>query len=311
MKTAVDAQAVMSLGGGTVTAGGMVGTTGIESVMYGRPRVWEGAGYLQHELELTPTWRFSAGARLDLHDTGSTPTRAVISPKAALIHSPSRAITVRLITGKGFRAPSVAEMFTAVATSGYTVVPNPELEPERVWGSEIGGSWTPLPVLRFEGSLFYNRYTSMIEGVARPDGNLQFQNVAGAVLQGAELGLLASIPAGWLRGGFSYLWLSAEDDTGVPLAYRRPRRGTVTVELTGGGWSLAADFLYGAAIMRTALFRYERRIPMYRLDGRLMVEILGQRLIIHGRNLTEYCWTDIERNLTPPREWVISLERSW
>jgi outer membrane receptor protein involved in Fe transport len=216
-----------------------------------------------------------------------------------------------MTAGKGFRAPSVAEMFTAVATSGYTVVPNPDLVPERVWGGEVGGSWTPLPFMRVEGSLFRNRYTSMIEGVARGDGNIQFQNVSSAVLQGAELGVLASIPAGWLRGGFSYLWLSARDENGVQLAYRRPRRGTATVELVGGWWSLAADLLYGGAIGRTALYRYERRIPMYRLDGRLTLEVLGQRLIVQGRNLTRYVWTDIERNLTPPREWSLSIERSW
>ena len=85
----------------------------------------------------------------------------------------------------------------------------------------------------------------------------------------------------------------------------------MTVEVVGDGWSVAADFLYGAAVARTALFRYERRIPMYRLDGRIAIELFGQRLIVHGRNLTEYAWTDIERNLTPPREWIISLERSW
>jgi len=311
LKAAIDAQAVTLLGGGTVTVGGMVGTTGVRSAMYGNPRVWEGAGYLQHELELALKWRFSAGGRLDLHDTDQTPGRVVFSPKAALIFTPSRAVSLRMTAGKGFRAPSVAEMFSSVATSGYTVIPNPDLVPETVWGGEIGGSWTPLPILRLEGSLFSNRYTAMIEGVARGDGNIQFQNVSSAVLEGVELGMLASIPAGWLRGGFSYMWLSARDDAGVPLAYRRPKRGTVTAELVGGWWSLAADLLYGAAISRTALYRYERRIPMYRLDGRLTLEVLGQRVIVHGRNLTDYVWTDIERNLTPPREWGISIERSW
>jgi len=311
LKTAVDVQAVMSLGTGTVTIGGMVGTTGIESPMYGKPRVWEGAGYLQHEVELSRSWRFSAGSRLDLHDTEATPTRAVVSPKAALVCTPTPEVTLRMTAGKGFRAPSVAEMFAALVTSGYTVIPNLELVPETVWGGEIGGSWRPLPVVRIEASIFHNRYSSMIEGVARQDGNLQFQNVNSAVLRGVELGILASIPAGWLRGGFSYLWLLAEDDAGVPLAYRRPRSGNVTMEVVGSWWSLAADCLYGAAVTRTAIYQYERRIPMYRLDGRLTIEFLGQRLIVQGRNLTEYSWTDIERNLTPPREWVISLERSW
>lgn len=312
LRSAVDAQAVASSALGTVTAGGMAAATTVDAAdVYGKPRVWEEAVYLQNEVDLTASLRISVGGRLDIHDTSATPKRIVFSPKTALIHTPSENVTLRLTAGKGFRAPSVAETFASMTTSGFTVIPNQDLEPETVWGGEIGGSWIPLPVVRVEGSVFHNHYSSMIEGVARPDGYLQFQNVRSARLQGVELSLQATLPSGRLRGGMSYMWLSTRDDKGVPLAYRRPRRGSITLELRGDLWSLASDLIYGAAMRRIAVYRFERRLPMYRLDGRLIVRVLGMRVILQGRNLTQYCYTDIERNLSPPREWLLSLERSW
>jgi hypothetical protein len=83
------------------------------------------------------------------------------------------------------------------------------------------------------------------------------------------------------------------------------------VEVLGGWWSLAADLLYGATVDRTAMYEYDRRIPFYRMDTRFSVRLTGMRIIVQVRNLTEYAYTDIERNLSPPREWLMSLEWSW
>lgn len=312
LRTALDAQVVTAAGVGTLTLGGMMGTTGVDATIYGEHRVWEGALYLQDEADLTERLRMSVGGRLDVHSTGATPTHTVFSPRAALIHTPAERIVLRLSAGRGFRAPSVAEMFASIATTGFQVVPNLELEPETAWSGEAGGSWMPLPVVRVEGSIFYNRYSSMIEGALLPDGNIQFCNLYRARLQGAEVGVKAALPSGWLRGAVSYLWLSTRDlKEGRRLAYRRPRRGSVTVEVMGKWWSLAADWLYGATVDRTAMYAYDRRIPLYRLDGRFSVQLKGVRIIVQGRNLTEYYYTEIERNLSPPREWLMSLEWSW
>ena len=312
LRSALDAQAVTASGLGTVTLGGMIAATGVDAAIYGNHRVWEGALYVQDEGEITGTLRISAGGRLDVHTTDVTETRVVFSPKAALVHSPAESLILRLAAGRGFRAPSVAEMFASVSTSGFTVIPNLELEPETVWSGEVGGTWMPAAIVRVEGSVFTNLYYSMIEGVRRPGGDIQFDNLHRARLQGAEAGIQAVHPSGWLRGAATCLWLSARDlDDGRRLAYRRPRRAALTLEVVGGGWSLAADLLYGATVSRTAVYEYERRNPFYRVDGRFSADLMGARVIIQARNLTEYAYTDIERNLSPPREWLVSLEWSW
>jgi len=83
------------------------------------------------------------------------------------------------------------------------------------------------------------------------------------------------------------------------------------VEYRDGPWRLSADLLYGDRIERVGIYAYDRRVPLRRLDGRLALEALGAVWTLHGRNLTEYAYTEIERNLSPPREWVISVERHW
>lgn len=312
VRAALDAQLVTAMRIGTVTTGAMVAATGVEATIYGKHGVWEGALFAQNEAELGPRSRLTVGVRVDAHDTDVTGTRAVVSPRVALVVEPVAGVTLRLLGGRGFRAPSVAERFVSTTTSGFRVVPNLRLDPETAWSGEVGGSWRPLPLLWIESALFRSRFESMIEPALQADGNIQFRNLTRARLAGAELAVRGTLPSGRLRFGWSYLWLAAENlDSGEPLDYRRPKRGTATVELLGGRWTLAADWLYGATVDRVGVYPYDRRVPLRRLDARLAVEALGARWIVHGRNLTEYAYTEIERNLSPPREWVISVERSW
>jgi iron complex outermembrane receptor protein len=290
----------------------MAAGTGVDATMYGKHTVWESALFVQNEAELSTRARLTVGVRFDTHDTDVTDDRAVISPRAALVYMAADGLTFRLLGGRGFRAPSVAERFVSTTTSGFQVVPNLQLDPETAWSGELGGSWRPIPVLWIETSVFRSRFQSMIEPLIRPDGNIQFRNVTRARLSGTELAVRGSLPSGRMRFGWSYLWLTAKNlDTGEPLDYRRPKRGTLTAELVGDHWMMGIDWLYGARVERVGVYPYDRRVPLRRLDARFGIEALGARLTLHGRNLTEYAYTDIERNLSAPREWVISLERSW
>ncbi len=312
VRGALDAQVVTSSRIGTITVGGMAAVTDVDATMYGSLGVWEGALYAQNETELGRGIRTSIGLRYDSHDSDDVPHRSVVSPRAALILAPSTTITLRVSGGRGFRAPSVAETYISTTTSGFTIIPNLGLEPETVWTGELGGTWLPLPFLLVEGALFDSRYESMIEPERQPDGNIQFKNLTRASLRGAEVSLKGTLPSGWFRYGWSHLWLKSRDlDRDVPLQYRRPRSGSLVLEVLGKGWVVAADWLYGDTIQRVGVYPYDRRGPFRRLDGRFSVEALGMRWILHGRNLTGYAYTDIERNLSPPREWIISLERSW
>ncbi len=68
---------------------------------------------------------------------------------------------------------------------------------------------------------------------------------------------------------------------------------------------------YGHRIDRVGIYVYDRRVPLRRLDGRITLTVLGANWTLLGRNLTEFAYTEIERNLSPPREWMLSVTRSW
>jgi len=312
VRAALDLQSVRATAWGTLTMGVMGAITGIDATTYGERTVWEGGLFAQNEAEIGPRTTLSAGVRIDRNDTDLTVAHSVLSPRAALIHEVTEELTLRLMVGRGFRAPSVAERFIATTTSGFTVIPNLTLDPETAWSGEVGAVWRPLPVVRVEGGVFTSRYASMIEPERLPDGNIQFRNLTRARVQGAEIAIQAAHPSGRFRGAWHHLWLSARDlDRGLPLAYRRPSQGSLTAEARSGAWLFGGDLLYGDRIDRVGIYVYDRRVPLRRLDGRITLTALGANWTLLGRNLTEFAYTEIERNLSPPREWMLSVTRSW
>ena len=59
------------------------------------------------------------------------------------------------------------------------------------------------------------------------------------------------------------------------------------------------------------VYPFERRNALWRVDARISARALGMRWTLQSRNLTRYAYTVIERNLSAPREWMVSVERTW
>ena len=73
---------------------------------------------------------------------------------------------LRASIGQGFRYPSLAEKFIFSTRSGAEVFPNPNLQPESGWSSEIGikqvvkvSEWTAY----FDAAGYVTRYRNMID----------------------------------------------------------------------------------------------------------------------------------------------------
>jgi iron complex outermembrane receptor protein len=114
--------------------------------------------YAQGELVLTAWAALTAGARLDvgLLDGGSLtdPWISQVSPRLGAVFTPDRLTRIRASVGRGFRAPSADELFTATQVGGFLVVPNPDLSPERSIAGEVGiqrllTSWLSVDVAGF------------------------------------------------------------------------------------------------------------------------------------------------------------------
>ena len=178
-------------------------TAGIETLYetVASPRLREGQGergrfsvYAQHEWRILPELQLVPGARLELDSQfGVYP-----APKISARYSPFEALGFRASYGLGFRAPAVRELFLVFENpaAGYTVVGNPNLDPELSRGLTASIQLRK-PDGLFEGSSFEAEfYRNDVEDLivfqldqTANDGTQTFtnENVESALTQGVEL----------------------------------------------------------------------------------------------------------------------------
>nr|NIT59514.1 TonB-dependent receptor [Fodinibius sp.]NIV14262.1 TonB-dependent receptor [Fodinibius sp.]NIY28097.1 TonB-dependent receptor [Fodinibius sp.] len=112
------------------------------------------AAYIQSEISLSRKLKTTLGTRLDYFDIDSVDADARVNPKLGVVYKPMKGTAIRASSGLGFRAPSMAEVFTSTNAGGLQVIPNNELKPEKSIYGEIGanqliGRWLMLDVAGF------------------------------------------------------------------------------------------------------------------------------------------------------------------
>lgn len=156
------------------------------------------------------------------------------SPKFAARLDLTRDWLLRIGYGHGYRAPDFKQMLLRFENTavGYRVDGNPDLEPERSRGFNIGTTWLPTATTSLTATLFHNRVEDLIEIVLVEPGPptiYSYRNVARARLNGIDLQMQwRPVPSVQLRLGYGYL--DSEDrDTGQPLSGRAEHRANAAV----------------------------------------------------------------------------------
>lgn len=158
-----------------------------------------------------------------------------LSPKFGLTYALTDEHTWYGQYAEGFRTPTAKALYGRFenAEAGYTVEPNPDLEPEKSRSYETGlrgrfdsGS--------FDVAVFYNKYRDFINEDAITPGadQLTFQsnNIKHATIKGAEvrgrldLNVFGAPQGLYTRGSVAYLQ-GRNDDTGEPLNSISPLTG--------------------------------------------------------------------------------------
>ncbi len=110
-----------------------------------------------------------------------------LSPRAALILRPGDDTQLKLSAGRGFRGPTVFELYrTWTLSTGRINWSNPELGPETIFSLDVGVQH------RIEGlalgvALYRNDVRDMIHRMTLPDDNGIFENTGRVITQGIEL----------------------------------------------------------------------------------------------------------------------------
>ncbi len=178
--------------------------------------------FVQDEFEMFSGLYLTAGLRYDNHsEFGSQ-----FSPKASLVYGILESLRLKASIGKGFRAPSLSELFVTSYRNKakYVYSPNPDLEPEESLSYEIGLEGEKG---HFSGGItaFRIDIDNMIDAqFIRTEGSggnkiayYQYRNITEARTQGIEARADVKLP--WhLSSGVGITWLDTENkETGEEL----------------------------------------------------------------------------------------------
>ena len=134
----------------------------------------------------------------DLAEKEST----VFSPKLAALYHASNRVTVWGSVGKGFRAPTLNELYRNFSIGQLLTLANADLGPERLVGGEVGVNVSPLDALSIRTTWFDNRMTDPITNVTLIAGTrAQRKNVGRTRIRGFQTDLEYRFADHWRVGG--------------------------------------------------------------------------------------------------------------
>lgn len=294
----------------------------VTSNLFSNPKSFTAGFYLQGDYKFAFPLTASIGARYDYSKRESLNGESSFSPKLGLNYKLSEQTVLRASAGRGFRAPTLAETFTSTTASGIKIKPNPSLKAESNLSLEAGLNHTFSNFFTFDLAAFQNEYYDYIEpGVDPNDGLVFFGNVTRARIQGAEIGLNFNILPEILTLSSDYTYLWARDiEKNEPLKYRPRHLVYSSLDLNLNPLELGFDFRAWSRIEKLDIELVDlglvkdgdKRVPVYVLDLRAGYRLLGLgipgRLLFNVNNLLNYNYIEIIGNLSPIRNYSLSLE---
>lgn len=147
------------------------------SVDYTEKHVTEYAPYIYTQQLFLKRFIASAGFRLENHSLYGT----VAIPKLGLVSHPTENNAVRLDFSKGFRSPSIRELY-------FFPIHNEDLEPDEIWNTEAGFTQQIGRSFQIDAVVFHNEGDNLIAVTRRASGmGFQYTNVGKVENNGVEL----------------------------------------------------------------------------------------------------------------------------
>jgi outer membrane receptor protein involved in Fe transport len=135
-----------------------------------------------------------------------------LSPRLAALYRPLDWLAIRASGGRGFRAPTLNELYRPFQVGTVLTLANETLTAERLWGAEAGVEVSPSPLFVMRLTGFWNRLANAVSNATLPapvDGALrQRQNLGVASIAGAETSLEARLSPSWIAV-LGYTWVDA------------------------------------------------------------------------------------------------------
>jgi iron complex outermembrane receptor protein len=319
------------------TTGSHLFTFGIEanksrasSNIFGNNEGYNAAFFAQDEINWQTNWTITPGIRLDYFNLDEVGSDYQINPKLGIVHKPLDKIAIRGSVGRGFRAPSIGEVFTNTTASGLQVIPNINLKPEESISGEVGYNQLLGQSMYLDVSFFYNRYWDMIEPQFTGEGEIQFDNVTNARGLGSEINFKLNAFKNRLFYTLGYTYAdvreiitdeNGNEELGRYLSFRPRHLFYTHIDYTWGDFKFGVDYRYMSAwdrIDEELVFFIEdvdERVDAHIVDFRIVYafrfEGASMETSLQMNNLLQYHYLDVVGSIAKTRNIVLTLSGSF
>ncbi|MCB0725253.1 MAG: TonB-dependent receptor [Ignavibacteriae bacterium] len=299
-------------------------------ILYGDQQMNNFGIFAQDKIDLitdkfsNPVLSTTLGARLDYNLVVSGIESFQVSPKISFLYTPEVSSGVlsntsfRLLGGRAFRAPSIAELyFKKELFGGFDFVYNPDLKPEEMYSIEFGLRKQFRNRFTFDAAVFYNLYDNLIQyrnigtGVYGP---FQVQNVADAEIKGFEFYIdynstlnVSGEPFGYyFNVGYTYMDAkdTSPDRADDLLPYKPKNNLNFTTNFDYYGFNLNIYGRYLSKVEEVIFYRYEEPQDYFLLNAKLSKQLTSNfSIFIGANNILDESYQELERIQAPNRNF--------
>jgi len=156
-----------------------------DRILSGKQKLRNQSLFAQYDMSFLNQISAIIGLRLDDYSEYSS----VLSPRIGFMYRFKENWKFRTSWGQGFRAPSFMERFIDWnhVQFNYIVQGNPDLEPEKSEGINIGIEYVNTSKYQMSLMFYQTKFENLIEDFAIKPGLLSYQNIDKAIFSGLEL----------------------------------------------------------------------------------------------------------------------------
>lgn len=199
-----------------------------QRVLDGRKRIANNILYGEDEWAIGD-FTFNAGARYSNHSRFGN----FFAPRFSTLFRPTEQLTLRASYGRGFRSPSINELFLDFnhVSIGYTVQGNQLLQPESSHGYNVGFDYARDELVWFRINGYYNDVTNLINYyyVTVSPVVFSYRNISSATAKGFDVDIDMN-PVSIVHAAVGYNFNETTDEKGNLLPFHS--KHTVNSKLT-------------------------------------------------------------------------------
>lgn len=305
----------------TLISGSEFSYANVKSNIFSNPNFYTLSGYSQAEYSGATNLIATIGLRYDFIKLDTLLGGNAVTPKVGLNYKPYDDLILRASFGTGFRAPTPAEVFTTTDVgSGVSVKENLDLDVETSISFEAGFNYSPSQIISFDVALFHTHYENFIEPAFTAEGDIQFENVVEAKLQGIEFITDISFKPEKLSLSLGYTYLWAWNIKEKKFMNYRPRHLLyISALFNPFPFEFSMDFRHWSKVEEIGLELVDLglipegdlRVPVYVFDLRAGYNMVSAGIPItfylNVKNLFNYNYVELIGNIRPIRNFSLGF----